>query len=561
MEGFAGLSHCYGLDGYSFDGNYHPRACYCPACKQAYWRDTGAALPTKIDLDDVPYRQYLVWRGEKLEQHYAQMQQRLKAINPNAVLMSWTVNAGRYGHLLHSPRAMPTRLNRLFDLPMQEWWLDETNFGGSVAPAFGAAYLRATTGDRPCASEAYMMSRGNPYGTHSFPRHERTARALLAMTNGCLPPESFGWPGHTQSTLAVFGEVRKRERWITRMQRMPWAAMLVSEQTRQFYAYKDIATRFLPHVYGAFRVAMEEHLAVNLINDWDVNAAELRKYRALLLPNTAALSTQQASAIREYVRAGGGLVATCDTSLCDELGRMREDFALADVFGVSYRGCAAIDDNFWKERPVVATLTWNDHEWLRDVRLNELVPTKSVIFRGPHATIGAPKDSEVGMRMTREGTTQPLPAAIVRTFGQGRVVYFAAGLDAAMWSYSFPYQRRLLTRALEFAAGEPFAIAVQAPMCVQATFFEQADTQGRRTIVHLYNGINSTANHGLPSVDVPLREEAVPIADIRVAFTDPSIKRVRLEPEGMNLPIRRVNRRLEVTVPKLELHSMVVAER
>ena len=64
---------------------------------------------------------------------------------------------------------------RLFDLPMQEWWLDETNLGASVAPAFGAAYLSATVGGGPGASEPYLMSRGNPYGTHSFPRHEGAA--------------------------------------------------------------------------------------------------------------------------------------------------------------------------------------------------------------------------------------------------------------------------------------------------------------------------------------------------------------------------------------------------
>ena len=52
---------------------------------------------------------------------------------------------------------------------MQEWWLDETNLGASVAPAFGAAYLRAVAGDRPCASEPYLMSRGNPYGTDVEP--------------------------------------------------------------------------------------------------------------------------------------------------------------------------------------------------------------------------------------------------------------------------------------------------------------------------------------------------------------------------------------------------------
>jgi hypothetical protein len=43
-------------------------------------------------------------------------------------------------------------------------------------------------------------------------------------------------------------------------------------------------------------------------------------------------------------------------------------------------------------------------------------------------------------------------------------------------------------------------------MCVQATFFTQQDKAGKRLIVHLFNGLNTTANHGLPAMDVPLRE-------------------------------------------------------
>ena len=39
---------------------------------------------------------------------------------------------------------------------------------------------------------------------------------------------------------------------------MPWAALVVSEQTRQFYAYMDIADRWLPHLLGTFRAACEE---------------------------------------------------------------------------------------------------------------------------------------------------------------------------------------------------------------------------------------------------------------------------------------------------------------
>lgn len=566
----------YHLDGFSFDGNYHPPLCYCPACKRAYQQDTGQNLPPKLNLDDIAYRLYLVWRGERLEDHIRRLQARIKKTNPDAVLISWSVNAGRYGHFLTSPRSMTTRMNLLLDMPMQEWWLDETNLGGSIAPAFGAAYLRAVAGDRPNASEAYMMSRGNPYGTHSYPRHEQIARVLLAITNGSILAEALGWPDHRETAVEAFTEVGKRAKWLTNTKRMPWAALLVSEQTRQFVAYRDIAATYLPHLFGAFRAATEEHLAVDLINDWDVTPERLAKYRVLLLPNAAALSDAQVEAIRAYVRNGGGLVATGETSLCDELGRPRRDFALADLFGVSYRGrpqtsavrpeldsnfAVTVDENYWRQRVGVADLTWTDHPLTRDARLNALVPRKTVIFRGPLVAVTEPKEAgDVVGRFTPEGGKVALPALIVRQVGKGRVVYLTSAVDAALWSYAFPYQRRLLARALEWAADKPFAISVEAPMCAQTTFFEQSDQDGRRVVVHLYNGMNSAGGHGLPVMEVPLREETVPLHGIRVRFEGLAIKRFHIEPGGITPPTRREGHTLIVEVPPLALHAMLVAE-
>jgi hypothetical protein len=560
----------YDLDGYSFDGNYHPPICFCPACKAAY----PNPLPAKANLDDVTYREYLVWRGERLEDHYRRLQQRIKKMKPDAVVMSWSVNAGRYGHFVYSPRAMPTRLNRLFDLPMQEWWLDETNFGGSVAPTFGAAYLRATVGGRPCAAEPYLMSRGNPYGTDSFPAHERLTRCLLAVSQGNVLAESLGWPGHDPAP--DFAEIKKREPFMTRLETLPWAAMLVSEQTRQFYAYKDIAERFLPHVFGPFRAALEEHLLLALINDWDVDTDLLSRFAVLILPNAAALSDAQVKAVREYVRAGGGLVATGETSLCDELGRPRSDFALADLFGVSYQGrpraplvrpkldenfAVALDETYWKQRTGVATLTWADHPLTRDARLAELVPKRSVIVRGPLAAVSEPATAdEAVIRMKPEGMDRSLPAGIARTFGKGRVVYLAAGIDAALWSYAYPYQRCLLRRAIEWAASEPAPVSVKAPMCVQATAFVQRVQDGKRVIIQLFNGLNTTANHGLPAADVPLREETVPVHGIQVTFRKDPPSRFRVEPGGRGFEVRKDGPAVTVACPPLDIHMVLVGE-
>ncbi len=574
IELCAELIRDYDLDGYSFDGNYHPSICFCPACKSAYRADRGRALPPKANLDDVPYREYLVWRGERLEDHYLRLQKAIKSVKPDAVVMSWTVNAGRYGHFLYSPRAMPTSMNRRFDLPMQEWWLDETNIGGSVAPTFGAAYLRATVGGRPCAAEPYLMSRGNPYGTDSFPAHERLTRCLLAVSQGNVLAESLGWPGHDPTP--DFAEVKAREPYMKRLEALPWAAMLVSEQTRQFYAYKDIAERFLPHVFGAFRMALEEHLPLTLVNDWDIDVKALAKFAVLVLPNAAALSDAQVKAIREYVQAGGGLVATGETSLCDELGRPRKDFALADVFGVSYRGrpkanavrpkldenfAFALDEAYWKQRTGIATLTWPDHPLTRDVKLNRLVPSRSVVVKGPLLSVTEPvRADEAVLRMKPEGSAESLPAGVVRSFGKGRVVYLAAGLDAALWSYAYPYQRRLLARAVEWAANGPAPISLSAPMCVQATYFTQPRAGGRRLVVHLFNGVNTAANHGLPTMEVPLREETVPIHGMELIVRKDAPKKFRFEPGGQELQARREGEATIVALPPLSIHGVVVGE-
>lgn len=565
----------YHVDGFSFDGNYHPPICYCPACANAYRNDRKHDLPAGANLDDVAYREYLVWRGEQLEKHYRRMQVQLKQTNPDAVLISWTVNAGRFGHFLHSPRAMPTRLNLLFDLPMQEWWLDETNYGASVAPAFGAAYLRAVAGGHPCAGEAYLMSRGNPYGSDSFPIHERLTRTALALTNGSITAESFGWPGHGDSTAAVFRQTRDREKWLTQATPLAWAGMLVSEQTRQFYAYKDILDRFLSHHFGAFRCAVEEHLPLTLLNDWEILANELKRFAVIVLPNAAALSDTQVAAIREYVQHGGGLVATVETSLFDELGRPRRDFALADVFGVSYVGrpkaplqrptldanfAITVDEHYWRQRTGVAKLAWKDHPLVHDTRLHRLVPQRSATFRGPQVLVSTPREADtVAATMTPEGTA-PVPGLVARTFGKGRVVYCAAGIDAALWSYAYPYQRRILARAIAWTAREPKPITVKAPMCVQTAFYRQEANGGRRSIIHFFNGVNTTANHGLPAMDVPLREEVIPISGIQVRFAGKAPSMFHLEPSGRKLTATLGGGLLCVDLPPLEIHAMLVAE-
>jgi len=82
----------------------------------------------------------------------------------------------------------------------------------------------------------------------------------------------------------------------------------------------------------------------------------------------------------------------------------------------------------------------------------------------------------------------------------------------------------------------------------------------RRTIIHLLNGLNSSAGHGLPQMEVPLREQAVPIHGIKVRFAGQVPKRLRVEPGGTVLSLRQEGASWVAELPPLAIHALLVAE-
>lgn len=568
------------VDAFSFDGLHYGGVCYCEHCRKNYRADTGKEIPN-ADLNDPEFARYQHWADRKMEDTVRKAQLRLKKIKPEVALVTWTTNAGRFGHFLSIPRNMPARMNLLLDAPDQEFWLDETNRGTTIVPAFGCAYIWATTNHRVAFSEPYILSHGNPYGKDSFPPHEIERRMMLSLTYGAMPSIAVAQPAHLQEELyAVMDKIQARKPWLTHKKPEPWAAIVMSDNTRNFYGKVAglVEERYMANVWGAFRACVEEHLQVAVINDWNLNAADLAKYKVLILPNTACLDDAQLEGVKKFVEGGGGLVATLDTSLYDEFGVPRKNFGLAEVLGVDYAGLATgvpagkpdLDINFAKsigpdyfdKRKNVFDLRLAPDSVLLQGKMKTYIAAEPVTFKGPAIQVRpnrADLKTQATLR-TKTADATDLPAIVSGQYGKGRVIYFAGALDAAYYLYAYPYQRLAIKDAIHWAASEPMPVKVEAPMCVHATAMRQTK-DGERLIVHLYNDLNTTAHHALPVDDVPLREEVVPIHDIRIRFnTKYPIGEVKLQPGGIKLPVAREGDEITVIVPKLEVHAMVVAE-
>ena len=75
-----------------------------------------------------------------------------------------------------------------------------------------------------------------------------------------------------------------------------------------------------------------------MVHDQLLDPEHIDRFKTLILPNIAALSTRQCDQIRAFVEQGGSIVATYETSLYDEWGVRRNDFGLASLFGASFSG-------------------------------------------------------------------------------------------------------------------------------------------------------------------------------------------------------------------------------
>ena len=571
------------VDAFSFDGLHYGSVCYCQNCRENFRKDTGKEIPN-ADLNNPEFRRYQHWADRKMENCIQRMQTRLKAIKPGIALVTWTTNAGRWGHFLSIPRNMPTRMNLLLDAPDQEFWLDESNRGMTVVPAIANAYIWATTNHRVAFSEPYIMTHGNPYGKDSFPPQEIYRRMMLAATYGACPSIAAGQPENLQKGLYdCLNELKKRKEWLTRKEPEPWAALVLSDNTRVLYGRSagKVEERYMSNILGAFRTAIEEHLQVNIINDWNLNTDDLSKYKVLILPNTACLSDGQVESIKQFVKNGGGLVASVDTSLFNEFGDPRDNFALADVFGVTYKGmpeskpgdatedidinfAEGISDDYWEKRKGIFGFKQDTGSFLNKGYMPTYVGSQDTTFKGQAIQVALESENAktVATIQARGVTGAPvIPAVVTNICGKGRVVYLAAGLDSAYYLYPYPYYRLVIKNVINWVAREKQKISVEAPMCVHATFMRQKKTNSDRLIVHLFNDINTSSNHALPNDDVPLREETLPIYDIKLTFSDYyKIKNIHLEPERKILPINKTGNGIEVVLPRLEIHSMVVAE-
>jgi hypothetical protein len=357
----------------------------------------------------------------------------------------------------------------------------------------------------------------------------------------------------------LYGWHHRSERYLRNETPIAQVGLVYSEQTAAFYDRGKPQQNAEDHLKGTYHALVEARVPFEMVHDHLLEADRLEPFRLLILPNTAALSTAQCRQLKEYVRAGGSLLATFETSLYDEWGEQREDFGLADLFGVSYRSSEGplrnsylglnADPKTGRRHPVLDGL----EEAPRIVNgVFRLAVEPRAAFPSPLTFIPSYPDLPMEDVFPRIPSTE-IRELYLREVGRGRVAYFPWDITRTFWEVLAADHGRLFANTVRWALGEDPSIEVSGPGIVDVTGWIQKESM----TVHLVNLTNPMFMRG------PFRE-LLPVGQQRVRIRLPEGKeatRVQLLVSGSEPPVERRRRsELIVTVPSILAHEVVAVD-
>ena len=571
-------------------------------------------MPAEEDWNSPNWKKYVRWCGKTVNEFLKEARENIKGINPD---INISVNSLVRVFGGWATKGDTDTFHECVDNILIELFLS-----GNIAlnPNLHIKLSRALTeGRRP---EGYLktsnLSLDKTHLVHSRPSYVESATlAYLILANGAvlgfhssMDDQGEPHPERTAVYLQLGKEIDRLSEWLIDTRPAPEVAVLYSQNTRNFYGGADQLTVDYSFL-GTEQMLAEAHIDTEFVLDHQLDEEHLKNVRVLVMPNAACLTRDQADAVRAYVENGGALLATGETSLYDEDGNLREEFALSDVFGVSYKGVhPKVEEAQKNKRLRRYPFTLCAHEITE-----KLEPAN--ITRLPWFDIEVREDREPLATWcdVREDTCwacvnggleiagdSGMPLIVVGEYGKGKVCYISADITSNYVIENAANIRKLTASIIRWMT--PLQVEINAPKCV----FCSVGAQGERRIIHLVNcvatsklsmelgglfGYFKLASPGIrnnffssddarktPRPDIPDKElaqlvedwrhpdhlmpqnpidEVVPVYDVTIKVRG-EIGKAYLAPEKEALKVEQQDGCSIITVPRIDIYAMVVVE-
>ena len=546
---------------YKVDGIFSNRwaghgICYCETCQREFFNASGLYLPKSNELSDPAWRVYREWREQRL---FALCNLWDKVIGESYPPARYIPNSGGGALSSLDMAALGDMVPLLFADKQARNGITPPWANGKNAKEFRAAF-----GSKPIGG-IFSVGLEEKYRWKDSVQSQAELRIWVAsaIANGMRPWfTKFSAVLYDERWLPVVEEIYKchhlNERYLRNEKSLSSVAVVYSQQTAANYGGQQARAKVEDPIMGIYQALLEARIPFEMVHDRLLNEERLYQFKTLILPNIAALSDEQCAALRGFVAQGGGIVATFETSLYDEAGEPRDNFGLADLFGVEYDGQVQgpIKNSYCDLHPESADAGVLLHGLERAgriihgayrVHIKNVVPYASV----PLTLIPPYPDlpiEEVYPRQTHTGG----PTVICRQFGAGRVVYFPWDVARTFWEVLNYDHALLIKNAVLWTLTGNLPVEVKGPGVLDVTVWLQKDSM----TVHLVNLTNPMMMRGAFREILPVGPHRVQLplpGNVRILSV--KLLRAEIEPEW-----QIENGILHIVIPVIHDHEVVALD-
>jgi hypothetical protein len=318
--------------------------------------------------------------------------------------------------------------------------------------------------------------------------------------------------------------------------------VVMGQRTHLFYKPQPGAS-MQQSLDGMYYALLEGRFLFDFVHEDRMDAERLSKYSALVLPNIALLSDAQCDQLRAFVKRGGSLLATFETSLYDEQNQPRSNFALADLFDIQKTGdiVPATGNAYYAriERQHEILSGFSNTGWLPGAEYRvPLAPVANPVLTVVPGFVAYPPE------LAYPPTPQTnLPAIVLREQGASRLAYIPGDIERSLWVAGDVDLSRLLQNTINWILRGDQPVTIQGPGLIEAFAYETEPGYA----LHILNYTNPNLHRGTI-------REFYPIGAQQVSFAIPAerkVTRVQLLKSGADVPFKRVSNRIEFTIPSI----------
>lgn len=545
------LCNKYEFEGLWIDMILLPFAvCYCSDCRRRYFAETGKDIPKIVNWEDPEWVRFQRKRQQWQAEFTALVTQTAKNIKPNISV----------GHNVSSYSA-GWRVGASLDFFDQNDYLSGDISGDPLSITYTCKFFHSASESRPLE---FMTSVADMDLTeHVIMKQKEYLYGQLFLTianNGCfgfidaIDPVGTLHEKVYKRMGELYDEVKKYEDYIDYSadfcQDVGIYTNLESliDLNENGNPVEDLIECTLsPHLEACLNTTKSlsnAHIPFGVISKRNLN--KLSDFQVIILPDLLMIDEDEVNAFRQFVRDGGSLYSSSNTSLLTKDGIKKGNFLLSDVFGVSYLGITDEEvtfiapshegDETFLDYSEKYPLSINSKQIKVKVNNDAKILGKLVL---PYTD---PKDvTRFSSAISNPpGIITGMPSVVMNEYGKGKSIYSSASIE----SMTKNDQRTVFVNLIKLLLTKPVYFEIDAPKSVELTLFHQKDK--KRYIINMVNFQRELPNIPINGINVCINVKGINKNDLKL---------LKL-PEEESIDFMINNDYLEFKAPRLDTFLM-----